>query len=224
MFKNQPSAKLTHKFVMLPFQQRYIRKIIVKTISLALPLLLLSTLLLSACSSTPSSLKLAPQLNENITIKPIKSKHNWRLTSKDLRTARYLIAISSGDKVASLVNESTSTRLTIEKLLQGQWAKQGYQFTDKKSNSHKIEVQLIKLLAEVEQGTLSHETEINVIIKIQLDSDKHIFSKTFRAHYEAKAPLSANIDSLATQLNTQLSQILDQVLQDPELNDKLLQL
>lgn len=192
--------------------------------SLKLSALLLSALFLSACSSTPSSLKLTPELNKNIIINEVQSKYQWLITSKDLRTARYLIAISSGDDVATLVNESTSTRLTIEKLLQAHWAKQGYRFTDKKDNSHQIEIQLIKLLAEVEQGTVSHESNMNTIVKIQLLSNKRTFSKTFRAHFEEKSPFNANIESIATQLNTQLSQLLDQVVQDPELNDKLLQL
>ncbi|WP_232772509.1 YajG family lipoprotein [Psychromonas sp. Urea-02u-13] len=195
-----------------------------RTISLTLPVILLSTLFLSACSSTPTSLKLTPNLNDNITINKVEKNQKWLLDSKDFRTARYLIAISAGDDVATLVNESISTRISVEKLLQNHWTKQGYRFTDNQGNSHQIEVQLIKLLAEVEQGTLSHETDINVIIKIQLNSDKSTFSKTFRSHYEEKAAFSADVEVLATQLNTQLSQLLDQIVQDPELNDKLLQL
>ena len=93
--------------------------------------------------------------------------------------------------MARLVNESTSTRVMIEKLLQDQWQKQGFKFSDKKGHSHQLEVQLIKLLAEVEQGTLSHEIDSNVIVKIQLRSDKTTFSKTFRSHYEEKAPFNA---------------------------------
>jgi uncharacterized lipoprotein len=196
----------------------------VRTISLTLPIILLSTLFLSACSNTPTSLKLTPSLDTNITVNKVEKKQKWALNSKDFRTARYLIAISTGDDVATLVNESTSTRLIVEKTLQKHWVNQGYRFTDKAGNSHQIEVQLIKLLAKVEQGTVSHETNINVIIKIQLNSDKSTFSKTFRSHYEENAPFRANIESLTTQLNTQLSQLLDQVVQDPELNDKLLQL
>jgi uncharacterized lipoprotein len=196
----------------------------VNTNSLKLSALLLSTLFLSACSTPPSSLNLTPELNKNIIINEVQSKDQWRITSKDLRTARYLIAISSGDDVATLVNESTSTRLIIEKLLQNHWVKQGHRFTDKKGNSHQIEVQLIKLLAEVEQGTVSHQTDINVIVKIQLLSHKRTFSKTFRSHFEEKSPFNADVESITTQLNTQLSQLLDQVVQDPELNDRLLHL
>ncbi|MCP4322929.1 MAG: hypothetical protein GY787_13990 [Alteromonadales bacterium] len=199
-------------------------KITVNRYSLALPALLLSTLFLSACATPPTSLKLTAQLDEAITINKIEREQTWVLNSDDFRTARYLIAISSGDEVATLINESASSRILIENSLRTHWVKQGIQFTDKSSENYEIKVQLIKLLAEVEQGTVSHESDINVILKIQLSSDKTTFSKTFRSHYEQKAPFRADIEKLTTQLNMQLSQLLDQVVQDPEVNAKLLQL
>jgi len=112
----------------------------------------------------------------------------------------------------------------VEQTLKAHWTKQGHVFTSDSYNEHKIDIQLIKLLAEVEQATLSHESDINVVIKVQLDSDKTTFSKTFRSHYEEKAPFNANVDKLSQQLTTQLSQLLDQIVQDPELNAKLQQL
>jgi uncharacterized lipoprotein len=189
---------------------------------LKIPALLLSTLLLVACSSTPTSLALTPKLDGKVITNQPLNKQNWLIKSKDLRTARYLIAISSGDDVAELINESTSTRVVVEKLLQEHWQKQGHQFTNNTNNSHQIEIQLVKLLAEVEQATLSHETEINAIIKIQLQSNQKTYSKTFRSHYEKKSPFSAKVDALGKQLNAQLSQLLDQIVEDEELNNKLL--
>lgn len=195
-----------------------------KNISLTLPTLFLSILFLSACSNTPSSLQLTPKLDENIKKTEIKSNKQWLIASQDLRTERYLIAISAGDDVATLINESSSTRSLIEKTLQAHWAKQGHQFTNKSSNQYQIDIQLLKLLAVVEQSTMSHETDINLIIKVQLKSNATTFSKTFRSHYEEKAPFSASVKDLSELLNTQLSQLLDQIVQDPELNDKLLQI
>jgi len=192
--------------------------------TLTLPTLLFSLLFLSACSNTPSSLQLTPQLNTDNITSPVESDQKWLLASQDLRTARYLIAISTGDDVATLINESSSTRAMVEQTLQAHWAKQGHIFTSDSYNEYKIDIQLIKLLAEVEQATLSHESDINVVIKVQLNSDKTTFSKTFRSHYEEKAPFNANVNKLSQQLTTQLSQLLDQIVQDPELNAKLLQL
>ena len=195
-----------------------------KHISLTLPVLLLSALFLSACSSTPSSVQLTPKLDKNITLTKVEDNKQWLLNSQDLRAERYLIAISSGDDVATLINESVSTRTLIEKTLQTHWVKQGHQFTNKSINGYQIDIQLLKLLAEVEQNTVSHETDINAVIKVQLKSDKTTFSKTFRSHFEEEASFSPSIEKLTTKLNTQLSQLLNQIVQDPELNDKLLKL
>ena len=195
-----------------------------KHISLTLPVLLLSTLFLSACSSTPSSVQLTPKLDKNITLTKVEDNKQWLLNSQDLRAERYLIAISSGDDVATLINESVSTRTLIEKTLQTHWVKQGHQFVNKSNNGYQIDIQLLKLLAEVEQSTMSHETDINVVIKIMLKSNKTNFSKTFRSHFEEEAPFSPSIEDLTTKLNTQLSQLLNQVVQDQEFNGKLKQL
>jgi len=167
---------------------------------------------------------LTPKLDASSIGAQQESDQKWLLDSQDLRTARYLIAISSGDDVATLINESSSTRVLVEETLQAHWKKQGHLFTSDVYNEYKIDIQLIKLLAKVEQATFSHQSEMNVVIKVQLDSDKATFSKTFRSHYEEKAPFSADVDELSQQLSTQLSQLLDQIVQDPELNAKLLQL
>lgn len=193
-------------------------------LSLKFILLLLSALFLSACANTPNSLKLTPQIDKNISINKVESKNSWSLQSVDLRNARYLIAISSGDDVATLFHESISSSLTIGKILHSHWLKQGVNFTDKKPNSQQIEIQVIKLLAEVEQSSFSHESDINLLIKIRLNTEQTTFTKTFRSHFEQKSPFSADVEALETQLNTQLSQLLNQIVQDPELNAKLAQL
>lgn len=195
-----------------------------KHISLTLPTLFLSILFLSACSSTPSSVQLTPQIDANSVKNQVEVNKQWLLNSQDLRAQRYLIAISSGDDVATLINESVSTRSVIEKTLQTHWATQGHQFTSRSINGYQIDIQLLKLLAEVEQNTVSHETDINTVIKVQVKSGKTTFSKTFRSHFEEEAPFSPSIDGLTTKLNTQLSQLLNQIVQDPELNAKLQQL
>ncbi|WP_238596690.1 YajG family lipoprotein [Psychromonas sp. psych-6C06] len=195
-----------------------------KRISLTLPAILASIALLSGCSSTPNNLQLTPKLSNDIVTKEVNSEHIWLLDSQDLRSARYLIAISSGDDVATLINESSSTKDVITETLRTHWVNSGHRFTNKKNNDTQINVQLIQLLAEVEEHTVSHESDINVVIKVQLSSDKKTFSKTFRAHYEEEAPFGADVEKISAQLNTQLSQLLDQIVQDPELNAKLLQL
>lgn len=195
-----------------------------KITSFTLPGILLSILLLSACSNSSNSLQLTPKLDASSITSKVTNDHDWLLNSQDLRSARYLISISAGDDVATLINESVSTRTVIEKTLQAHWAKQGHRFTTQADNEYQITVQLLQLVAQVEQHTFSHESHINAVIRIELNSASTTFAKTFRANFNKEGAFAANVDTIAEQLNTQLSQLLDQIVQDPELNAKLQQL
>lgn len=186
-------------------------------------LLLLSSLLLTAaCSHSPSSVTLQPELLVKETDKSLQSNLTWNMNSQDQRIAHYLIEISSGDDAATLVNESQSSRLLIEKVLRRQWQEQGLRFTS--DSSYKIDLQIIKLLAQVKQNNFSFDLNSNIIIKVKLSSENKTFSKTFTAHLTEEAPFSANVEKITEKLNTQLSQLLTEIVQDPELTAKLQQL
>ena len=145
----------------------------------------------------------------------------WSLSSQDQRIAHYLIEISTGDDVAILINEQKSSRLVIQQALNEAWLALDLSFTEE--SIYKIDVQLIKLLAEVEQSSFSHQVNSNIVIRIQLSSDQQKFNKTFKSHFYSKKQFTANNANISEQLNTQLSQLLNEIVQDPELNSKLQQ-
>ncbi|WP_354625016.1 YajG family lipoprotein [Psychromonas sp. MME2] len=177
------------------------------------------TALLMACSAPSTTVQLNPELSIAATNNLENSKVTWHLTSQDRRIARHIIEISKGDGVAMLVNESQSSRLVIERTLREQWQQQSQNFQADSSNI--INVQLIKLLAKVEQGSVSFENNADIVIKIELTFDNQIFSKTYKSRFAQQGVFKADSDKLAEQLNTQLSQILTEIIQDPELNAKL---
>ncbi|WP_028862183.1 YajG family lipoprotein [Psychromonas aquimarina] len=184
--------------------------------------LILSSALLFSCSGTPTSTQLQPQLSSIDNNKSLESSINWSVSSQDRRIAHYLIEISTGDDAAVLINESAGSKQIIEQALRRQWLKQGMTLVS--SSPYQIDIQVIKLLSQVKQSTLSHEIDSNIVIKVQLNSETKTFSKTFKAKYSAQAPFQADIDELSEKLNTQLSQLLNEIVQDPELKSKLLQL
>ena len=183
--------------------------------------LTLTTLFLISCSSAPRTMLLEPELINADKQQSFDSNLNWSLSSQDQRIAHYLIEISTGDDVATLINEQKSSRLVIQQALYEAWSGQNLNFTDK--NVYKIDIQLIKLLSEVEQSSFSHQVNSNIVIRIQLSSDLKTFNKTFRSHFHSKHPFKASNDKISEQLNTQLSQVLNEIVHDPELNSKLQQ-
>lgn len=185
-------------------------------------ILVISSILLIACSTTPLSIKLQPTLPQiQADASPI-SQRIWQISSQDYRIAQYLIAITKGDDAAILVGDSQNTRLTVEKTLQQHWLNNGLEFTLQSSNV--INIQIIELLAKIKQNSLSYDIDSNVVIKVNLATQGNSFSKVFKSHATKEAPFTASIEKTGQQLNTQLSELLNEIAKDPELNTKFQQL
>lgn len=182
--------------------------------------LLSSVTLLFACSA-PTSIKVQPTLSVRQTDEALPSTLEWSLSSQDQRIAHYLIEIIKGDGAATLINESQSSRLIIQNALREQWIKQGLSFASDSTN--KIDIQLIKLLAEIKQNSLTFENNAKIVINVQLQTENRIFSKIFTSHYREKGLLIADSKQINAQLNKQLSQLLNEIIQDPEVNARLQQ-
>jgi len=185
-------------------------------------ILLLSLFLLAACTTSPLSIQLHPQLTDKESRAQLEGQIEWQINSEDLRIAHHLIEITDGEKAALLVNESQSSRLIIENALQQQWRQSGLNF--KTDSVNKITIGLLRLLAEVEQNSLTHNTSSQIVLKVELSNEKRVFSKFFRSRFTKEGPFTADIKKVAAQLNTQLSQLLNEIVQDQEVNAKLLQL
>lgn len=180
--------------------------------------LIVSAVLLMACSTSPSSVELQPELS----LKDgdlLQDSLIWRVGSQDKRIAQYLIEITKGDNAARLINESRNSRVIIENVLRQQWIKQG--LTIQADGANIIDIQLIKLLAKVEQNSLSYKIDSNIIIIVKLHAGNKKFSKTFNSRFGKEGVFTADVEKVTEQLNDQLSQLLNEIVQDSELNAKL---
>lgn len=184
-------------------------------------LVLVSFFTIFSCSSVPTHINIAPELNLKTGTYTFTDSPTWAIDSKDLRIARHLIEIVDGDNVAKIINEQQSLRLLVENNLTQAWVSNKLKVAA--DSEHNIEVQLIKSLATVTEGTASYEVKSQMIIKIQLAHQGKRFEKQFRSNNQWEAAFSTSISRITEELNTQLSQLLNQVIQDQELNDKLQQ-
>lgn len=181
----------------------------------------ISVFLLVACSTTPLSIQLQPKIELNQNAPLLSNKIDWQVKSQDQRIVQYLIEITNGKDAAKLINETQSSRLLITNTLQQQWNKRGLTFADSSTNI--IEIQIINLLAKVDQKTLHHNTRIKIVLNIKLTTNNSVFTKTFISNTTQEGPFKADIEEINNQLNAQLSKLLNKIVQDPELNDKLQQ-
>jgi len=182
-------------------------------------LLIMCSCLLVACSTSPLSITLHPELSATPVNNSSMSQRNWRLFSQDFRTAQYLILVTEGEGVATLVNDAQNSRLVIEQALQQKWTESGLKLNPQSAN--KITIQLIELLSNVKQASFSHTVNSTITLNVRLETPNTIFNKIYTSNAAEKAPFSVNLKKTGEKLNTQLSLLLDQIINDPELNAKL---
>jgi len=182
-------------------------------------LLIMSSLILSACSTSPLSITMNPTLSAITSNSPAIGKRNWQLSSQDFRTAHYLILVTEGEGAATLINDAQNSRLIIEQALRKKWTEYGLKLNAQ--SKHKMTIQLIKLQAKVKQTSFTHTINSTVTINVRLESGNTIFNKIFTSNNKEEAPFSVNIKKTGAKLNTQLSLLLDEIINDQVLNNKL---
>ena len=177
-----------------------------------------------SCADIPTSIDLQPSLKSELNTPTLQSENKWTVTSQDFRVALYLIEISTGDDVAVLVNESKSSRKLIEGKLQAYWVANGLIVDNAKNSNASVKIELQKMLSKTEESTFSHKTTANIRIKVTLSNKLTSFSKTFKSRTYNEGAFSARIPTLNSNLNKQLSALLEQIVQDAELNTKFISL
>ncbi|WP_166372789.1 YajG family lipoprotein [Psychromonas sp. SA13A] len=176
---------------------------------------------LASCASLPTDININPELDLEKNTYTFKQSDTWQIASQDLRVARHLIEIIDGDNVAQLINEQQSLRLLVEKSLTQAWINNKLKVN--KSSEHQVNIKLIKALATVTESTLSYDVDSQMVIKIELNYQGKNFVKLFRSNKQWDAAFSTSAAGITEQLNVQISQLLNQIIQDPELNSKLQQ-
>ena len=176
---------------------------------------------LASCASLPTDININPELDLEKNTYTFKQSDTWQIASQDLRVARHLIEIIDGDNVAQLINEQQSLRLLVENSLTQAWINNKLKVN--KSSEHQANIKLIKALATVTESTLSYDVDSQMVIKIELNYQGKNFVKLFRSNKQWDAAFSTSAAGITEQLNVQISQLLNQIIQDPELNSKLQQ-
>ena len=183
--------------------------------------LMVSLFTLISCASLPTDISLSPELNLEKGAYRFTNTKAWQIDSQDLRVARHLIEIVDGNNVAQLINEQHSLRLLIESNLTRAWVSN--QLNTSQASDYKVNIKLIKALATVTEATFSYEVESQMIIKIELSQQGNTFVKLFRSNKQWEAAFSTNAGDINKELNMQLSQLLNQILEDQDINTKLQQ-
>ncbi len=183
-----------------------------------LPALLISGVLgLSACSSQPQQVALTPSIEVNNS-----AQHSIiaAIKSQDLRSNRFLISIhQEGEEQAQLISSGNNLRQNIEQQLSSAWQQQGIGFVPDSPNL--ITIDILELANKVEESSVKHAASSVMRLKVTIDTPHKTLSKQFRSTHTNEGAFSVNVSKQSEAMSQQLSELLTQIANDPQLIEVL---
>ncbi len=174
---------------------------------------LLLSLILPACSSAPSHLIVAPEVNLPTTV--LYSNKQAKLTVMDMRTSNHIVQILKESEAATILASQERLESIIQKALTHSWQKQGLILSNIASNH--IAVSIEKAVVSVNQNTMSYKTQSEIIIQVKIDNGQQTLTNTFKSTANSEGALKADIAVLERDFNQNLSTLLKQILNSKDI-------
>ncbi len=173
--------------------------------------------MLAGCAGTqPSHIALYPQA-PNVEVQT-QSAQRIAIQTIDTRKANFVVRMHKGDDAAKLISPSETPRKQIDSLFRSGFAKAGY-VVDPAASEH-IQIQLEKLLADVNEGTFGYEANTEVVINvIASNSRNRTLTKRYTAKNNHSGPFSPDFAKMELAINQLIADLSRDILQDPELNE-----
>ena len=182
-------------------------------------LALTGALMLGACASqTPNYIVLDPQLDT--IARQTEQNLPLSISTKDLRTANYVVKFEEGDGAARLVSPSDSPRAQLETMLRKGFSEAGYQVDP--ASARTLHVELDRLLTLVTESTFNYEANTQIVIKVLATNGNKTLAKEFRTKGLKTGPMGADFASLELELNKLMTEITTAIIQDGEINQFLI--
>ena len=176
------------------------------------------TVLISACSNTPSHLIVAPEIINTPSLNYINKQ--TQLEVIDMRTANHVVQILKEGEAATLISAQERLEDTIKQTLSKQWKKQNLAVVSSATNNISITVE--KAVISVTQQTMNYQAQTEIIVKVTVNNGKQTLTSTFKNRGNSKGPLKADIAVLERNFNQRLTGVLTQVLANKKINNFIL--
>jgi len=171
--------------------------------------------LLSACSSAPTHLIVAPQIsspvNHHYTEKQVQ------LNVVDMRTSNHIVQILKTGEAATILSSQQRLEKIIANTLTNEWEKQGLSFTA--LSAEQVDIIIEKAVISVNQTTMSYETQSEIRLQVKVSNVKETLTNSFKIRSNSEGPLQADIAVLERDFNQQLSRLLSNILASKDIQD-----
>ena len=163
---------------------------------------------LSACSSAPTHLIVAPEMNSNSGVQ--YTGKQVQLNVVDMRTSNHVVQILKEGKAATILSSQQRLEEIIADTLTKAWKNQGLLFNALSTN--KINVIIDKAVISVNQATMSYDTQSEIVLQVKIENPKQTLTNTFKIRSNSEGILQADIAVLERDFNQQLSHVLSNIL------------
>ncbi|GAA6172224.1 hypothetical protein NBRC116592_18940 [Colwellia sp. KU-HH00111] len=171
-------------------------------------------LAITSCASLPSHVIIAPDITASSAI----NHHNKlaQLNVVDMRTANHIVQIVREGDAAIILSAQQRLEDTLSESLTQQWLKQGLTFDANASNQ--ISIAIEQALIRVNQETFKYQAQTHIILKVTLNNGEETLTTTFKNSGNSNGPLQADIAVLERNFNQRLTNVLQQILMNEQLN------
>lgn len=168
---------------------------------------------LTACSSAPTHLIVAPELP--IAASNLYADKSAQLQVTDMRTSNHIVQILKSGEAATILSSSERLETIVKNTLQQSWKKQGLTISEL-ANNH-IDISIEKAIISVEQATMSYTTQSEIILQVRINNGSQTLTNTFKSRANSEGALKADIAVLERDFNQNLTTLLLQVLQSKDI-------
>ncbi|WP_169307020.1 YajG family lipoprotein [Ferrimonas sediminicola] len=181
------------------------------------PLLpLLGALLLAGCASAPNTLILAPSAP---MVQAGSQQGALALTSVDHRPEQFLVEVRKDDGAAELLSPAEPPRQLLEQGIRDGLSRLGYRIDPAATVT--LSLSLDKLVMKIDQGTFGHDASTSLIATVIVDNRGRTLTKEYRVRSSFSGPLKPEMARIEREMNDRLSQLMSDIVNDPELHTHL---
>lgn len=173
-------------------------------------LALLSTSIMTGCSSSPASMIFSPP--KVYSMATVYQGQHYDVKVSDNRTQKHLLKVidSDGKKSHLPANAKVQDKL-LENLSSG-FSVQGLRITDAAQAS--ISLSIIQLETVVAQADFKYDAALSVEFKVTIKRGSKTFYKTFTGHTNREGVLQFDIARLEQDLNQLVNTVLGDIFND----------
>lgn len=178
------------------------------------PLITLASLcLLSACSNTPSSVIIAPQVYSVPSTNYAQQQAS--LTITDMRIKNHIIQILQPDQAAKLFSPANDISQSLTSAVSQQFKGQGLSISP--ASPSQIKVYIDAAIVSVQQETLKYKASSEIRLRVEVKKGNETLTTDFKSKGNSNGPFKADVAVLERDFNQQLGKLITEITQNPDI-------